>query len=111
MPRSVLPPSRRRLLPALGLVLAAGAAVLWRTSAVRAAAGRITPRAGHRDGGPPGARRPWTCPCGQAFLVSGRDRHTIFWLEGAAESDALLSDTCPSCERSLIAEYRQASPT
>jgi hypothetical protein len=62
------------------------------------------------DGGSPGgaeqpAREPWRCECGQGFLVTGRDRHRIYWLEGAAEDEPLLGDRCPSCDRPLPAEH------
>ena len=55
------------------------------------------------------AREPWSCACGRRFLVAGRDRHRIYWLEGAPESDPLLSDRCPSCERPLPAEHEAAA--
>jgi hypothetical protein len=40
-----------------------------------------------------------------SLLVAGRDRHRIYWLEGAAESEPLLADHCPSCDRPLPAEH------
>jgi hypothetical protein len=52
------------------------------------------------------ARQPWQCECGQAYLVAGQDRHQIYWLEGADESDPVLSDTCPNCDRPLPAISR-----
>jgi hypothetical protein len=42
------------------------------------------------------------CACGQRFRVGGRDRHRVFWLEGAAEDDPVLSQRCPNCDRPLL---------
>ena len=44
----------------------------------------------------------YRCACGQAFRVSGRDRHRVFWIEGAPEGEPLLSPQCPECDRSLV---------
>jgi hypothetical protein len=53
-----------------------------------------------------GARRSpqetYRCACGQGFRVTGTGRHRVFWLEGAPDSDPLLSPACPTCERSLV---------
>jgi hypothetical protein len=50
------------------------------------------------------SRRPETyrCDCGQGFRVTGTGRHRVFWLDGAAEDDPLLTAQCPECERSLV---------
>lgn len=41
------------------------------------------------------------CECGQAFRVTGMDRHRVYWLIDAAESDPLLGERCPACDRAL----------
>jgi hypothetical protein len=46
----------------------------------------------------------YACHCGQRFRISGRDRHRIYWLEGAAQGDPVVSGTCPSCDRVLPAQ-------
>jgi hypothetical protein len=87
---------RPRLIAAAALALVA-AAVARPLARRRAAASRsATPRP---------ARESWRCACGQGFLVAGRDRHRICWLEGAAEAEPLLTDCCPSCDRPLPAEH------
>jgi hypothetical protein len=53
-------------------------------------------------GGPPGAaEQSWECACGQRFRVAGVERHRVYWVAGAPESDPVMSDLCPSCERPL----------
>ena len=61
-------------------------------------------RGGARDR--PQAREPqeYTCDCGQAFRMTGRGRHRVYWLANAPEPDPLLSDRCPSCDRPLPRE-------
>ena len=49
----------------------------------------------------PAAREEWSCECGQEYRVSGAGRHRVYWLADADESDPVLSDTCPSCDRGL----------
>ena len=51
------------------------------------------------------AREAWACACGERYLVAGRDRHRVYWREGAPESEPLLSDRCPACERPLPADH------
>jgi hypothetical protein len=118
MASSAWPHSRRWTAPsllALAGAAAAGGAILARRSPEARTVGRRLLPGGGGSNRTQDARQPWTCECGQAYLVSGRDRHTIFWLEGAAESDPLLSDICPECDRNLSAEHRRsqasASPT
>jgi hypothetical protein len=80
----------------------------WILIAMAAAAGvalgRRSPAARPAQEAAPAAREPWTCACGQAFLVAGRDRHRVYWLAGADESDPVLGGRCPSCDRPLPAE-------
>ena len=119
---------RARSLPpawavAAGTALAAvgGMALLRRRIAVPAKLEKAVPRlvarvrlAGNGDGqaspadaGEGGRRRqPWRCECGEAFLVSGQGRHQIYWLEDSDETDPLLSDRCPNCDRLLPAVAR-----
>jgi hypothetical protein len=97
---------RLKVVAALASLLAAGVVVGRRTdlpAAWRRLAGRRAGVTARRA--PQPAREPWTCACGQGFLVAGRDRHRIYWLEGAAESEPLLADRCPSCDRPLPAEH------
>jgi hypothetical protein len=73
-----------------------GVVVLLRRTSPRAAWDRLRWR---RDTSTD--RRPWTCECGQRFIVTGQDRHRIYWLEEAEERDPVLGDACPSCDRRL----------
>jgi hypothetical protein len=50
------------------------------------------------------ARESWQCACGQLFVVTGRDRHRVYWVQGAPESDPVLAHRCPSCDRELPVE-------
>ena len=88
----------------VALTLVAAATALL---GLRAAAGRLQRRhaAGSGESAQQPAREPWRCACGQGFLVAGRDRHRIYWIEGAAEDEPLLTDRCPSCDRPLPAEH------
>lgn len=121
---------------ALGGALAAGgglAALVWRKKTAAGAAlkklpdlaARVKPGSGAADsssaatkkpggraeakrssGADDSQRQPWHCECGQEYVVSGQDRHQIYWLEGADESDPVLSDNCPNCDRPLPATTR-----
>jgi hypothetical protein len=44
------------------------------------------------------------CVCGQQFEVTGLDRHRVYWLEGAHESDPVIGQQCPVCEAPLPSE-------
>jgi hypothetical protein len=90
-------PRRRRAWAPLGAAAAAAAATV--------AAALYTRRG--RDVGIDG-RRPWTCECGQAYLVSGIDRHRVYWLPDAAQSDPLLARECVSCGAALPAGHEAA---
>jgi hypothetical protein len=100
--------------PVLAVVaLGAGAIAFWlgRTHVSSDALGRLARRAAPGLGEPsqqPG-REPWQCACGQRYFVAGRDRHRIYWLEKAPESEPLLSETCPTCDRALPAEHEVAT--
>jgi hypothetical protein len=93
------------------LALGAGAAALGRARAPRDALSRLVrraaPRRATREQQP--TREPWQCACGERYLVAGRDRHRIYWLEQAPESEPLLSDACPTCDRALPSEHEVAS--
>ena len=108
---------------AAGTALAAvgGAALLRRRnvipaklqSAVPSLAARLRPDRNGGGGAAPAdadqasrRRQPWRCECGQALLVSGQGRHQIYWLEDTDETDPVLSDRCPSCDRLLPAVSR-----
>jgi hypothetical protein len=58
-------------------------------------------RARRRGYEPPAAREPWQCECGERYLVAGRDRHRIYWLEADPDGGPVLSGSCPTCERPL----------
>ena len=95
-----------KVIAAVASLLAAGVVVGRRVdlhAAWRRLAGRGAGVSARRA--PQPAREPWRCACGQGFLVAGRDRHRIYWLEGTAEAEPLLTDRCPSCDRPLPAEH------
>ena len=47
-------------------------------------------------------KRPrYTCECGQAYRVTGVDRHRVYWPEGAERTEPVLGDACVKCERPL----------
>jgi hypothetical protein len=54
------------------------------------------------------SRRPWRCECGQAYLVHGMDRHRVYWLPEAPESDPLLERECVQCGATLPAGHDTA---
>ena len=93
------------------VALGAGAVALGRARAPRHALSRLlrraAPRLATREQEP--TREPWQCACGEGYLVAGRDRHRIYWLEQAAESEPLQADTCPVCDRALPSEHEVAS--
>ena len=79
----------RTIAAALALAAAAGLAIGWR-------------RHGRSGRGPqPKAREPWSCECGQAYVVAGEGRHRVYWVQGAPEGDPVLGTTCVNCERDL----------
>jgi hypothetical protein len=52
----------------------------------------------------PGAEQEtYRCQCGTAYRVSGTDRHRVYWLADAAESDPVLGTACVNCEAPLPA--------
>jgi len=76
---------------ALAAALAgAVAAALWRRRAAATA-----------------ATRQWSCGCGQAYRVSGIDRHRIYWPAG--ETDPVLHGGCVSCGAPLPAEHERVA--
>jgi hypothetical protein len=87
------------------------AAALARRAAPRI---RARTRGGTRPAAPPGTAA-WHCACGQAYRVTGLDRHRVYWLEGADERDAVLGGACPACGRPLpaasVAHPRPAVPS
>jgi len=90
---------RRAGLLAVAAALAAGiAGVLGRRRAAgsgSATTQRLTGRF-RRD------KRPrYTCECGQAYRVTGVDRHRVYWPEGAEREEPVLGDACVRCERPL----------
>jgi hypothetical protein len=93
---------RRAGLLAVAGALAAGiAGVLGRRSSVGGGDGDARTGQGlaarfRRD------KRPkYTCECGQAYRVTGVDRHRVYWPEGAEKDAPVLGDTCVNCDRAL----------
>jgi hypothetical protein len=41
--------------------------------------------------------REWRCDCGQEYVVSGVDRHRVYWPAGGSADDALLELRCVEC--------------
>jgi hypothetical protein len=82
-----------------------------RARGLTALAGLIALSAGFRvakarrtaAGAPP--RRDWRCSCGQAYEVSGTDRHRVYWLDGRP----VLDRDCPSCGTPLPTEHETAT--
>ncbi|HWT23065.1 MAG TPA: hypothetical protein VN213_06115, partial [Solirubrobacteraceae bacterium] len=73
-----------------------------RTARGRALADRARSAVGRERERPLG--EPWSCECGQSFLVAGVDRHRIYWLPDASPDDPVLSGRCPNCDRPLPSE-------
>ena len=74
-------------------------------AAVPAAAALAVAVAVRHGRGKPDARGSWNCDCGQAYLVSGVDRHRVYWLPDAQPSDPLLERACVSCGTVLPAGH------
>jgi hypothetical protein len=53
-------------------------------------------------------RHSWSCECGQVYLVTGTDRHRVYWLSDAQQSDPLLVRECVSCGNELPAGHDAA---
>jgi len=66
-------------------------------------------RQGMKAAPPPPAsvHREWRCQCGQDYLVTGSDRHRIYWLAGAEAGDPVLGAQCVRCGASLPTEREQ----
>ena len=82
-------------------------------AAVVALAVKRRRRPGPQFASPPNesARRAWRCQCGQEYLVSGADRHRIYWLADADAENPVLGQECVSCGASLPAEREHRAPT
>jgi hypothetical protein len=94
--RSRRPAPRRRPLALAALAAAAGLA--------GAVAGRRLIQRARSERGRGAPPELWTCACGQAFRVSGVDRHRVHWLVDAPDSEPVLDGRCPRCERPLVAD-------
>jgi hypothetical protein len=79
------------------------AAVVTAAAAVAVVIGRRRRGDSSDDG-----RDSWSCHCGQAYLVSGLDRHRVYWLPEAQQSDPLLARGCVSCGAHLPARHDAA---
>jgi MYXO-CTERM domain-containing protein len=82
-------------------------------AAVVALAVKRRRRPGPQPASPPNesARRAWRCQCGQEYLVSGADRHRIYWLADADAENPVLGQECVSCGASLPADREHRAPT
>ena len=47
----------------------------------------------------------YRCRCGTVYRVSGVDRHRVYWLADAAESDPVLGAACVNCDAPLPAGH------
>ena len=57
-------------------------------------------------------KRPtYTCECGQAYRVTGVDRHRVYWPEGADRDEPVMGDTCIACDRPLPVGHDTAVST
>ena len=85
-------------------------------AAVVAAAAAVAVVIGRRQRGDSSddGRDSWSCDCGQAYLVSGLDRHRVYWLPEAQQSDPLLArESCPaepSCQRDTTRPWTELRP-
>ena len=68
---------------------------------------RLTSGDGDRRGGRfrRDKRPKYKCECGQAYRVTGVDRHRVYWPEGAERDEPVLGDTCVNCDRPLPAGH------
>ncbi|MET0685747.1 MAG: hypothetical protein ABW060_10555 [Solirubrobacteraceae bacterium] len=53
----------------------------------------------------------YTCECGQAYRVTGVDRHRVYWPEGADRDEPVMGDTCIACDRPLPVGHDTAVST
>jgi|SRR5215213_6659239 len=91
------------------LAIAGGLAAALGAAGARLAGGR----SGKRLAGL-ARRRPkpetYACTsCGTVYRVSGVDRHRVYWLEEAAESDPVLGTDCVRCGTPLPAGHAMAT--
>lgn len=95
-------PPGRAVVTAVLVAAAGGVAVALRR---RSGGGVATYDGEMASGGGPHAtvlaQETFTCQCGQAFRVSGADRHRVYWLADAAPDDPVLDPTCPECGTEL----------
>jgi len=56
-------------------------------------------------------RPAYTCECGQAYRVTGVDRHRVYCPEGAARDEPVMDDTCIACDRPLPVGHDTAVST
>jgi len=96
---------RKRTSPARRFGLLAVAAGL--AAALGAAGARLAGRRrGHADGGPAASHpvglsreETYTCTCGQAYRVTGVDRHRVYYPEG--KDEPVLGTVCVNCDAPL----------
>jgi hypothetical protein len=104
-------PNRTPILAGAALVALGAALAVRRRAGLHSLAARGRTALGGRFAEEPSsgdARRDWRCACGQAYVVTGTDRHRIYWLAGADEQDPVLGGECPECGRPLPAEHEAA---
>lgn len=71
-----------------------------------AALAAVAARARGSRSGPPETHR---CRCGTVYRVSGADRHRVYWLLDAPESDPVLGRSCVNCDAPLPAGHAAAT--
>ena len=91
-----------RPLTAAALVAAAlAAAAVARRRLQTQSPGPAAP--GRTDAEEASQAREWRCACGQEYVVSGVDRHRVYWPAGGSPDDALLELRCVECGAALPA--------
>jgi hypothetical protein len=91
---------RKRKTTTTGAKVGAAASAAGLAGAAGAAAWRLVKRRRTTER-PQAALSVWTCECGQELRVVGEDRHRVYWLPDAPDSEPLLDRACPSCGRDL----------
>jgi hypothetical protein len=93
-----------RPLTAAALVAAAlAAAAVARRRLQTPSSGAAAKGAAGTDAEEASQAREWRCDCGQEYVVSGVDRHRVYWPAGGSPDDALLELRCVECGAPLPA--------
>jgi hypothetical protein len=96
--------SRPLTVAALGAAALAAAAIARRRLQAQPAGPAATAGAGSRTEPEESSEgREWSCRCGQEYVVSGVDRHRVYWPAGGSPDEALLDLRCVKCGEPLPA--------